>query len=178
MQAIVELATWLGNVSIAAEFETHREFARASTLKLWNPEIESFATVPAEVPPQLPPPTKHGPKPWPDIDFVQNEAACNLTEVRALNKPVGVRELFDFTPWYYSAVASPLIPAEQASHYLGMWSQLFDVEGFAGKWGLTTAERRHRCYNYVSDTRIESVRLTSRSCNSTHRAGRPGHVHF
>ena len=66
-----------------AEFEKQREFARAATLRLWNPALQSFATIPLPVPPQL---AKHGgPKPWPDIDFVQNAAACNLTAVRALN---------------------------------------------------------------------------------------------
>jgi len=101
-QAIVELATTLGNASVAEEFVRHREFARAATLKLWSAEIQSFATVPRLVPPQL---RGHGgPKPWPDIDFVQKSATCNLTAVRALNETVGVRELFAFTPWYYSQV--------------------------------------------------------------------------
>ena len=94
-QAIVELAAWLGNSSVVAEFEQHREFARAATLKLWNPGIESFVTIPLHVPPQRATHTK----PWPDIDFVQNAAACNLTAVRALNATVGVRELLGFSPW-------------------------------------------------------------------------------
>ena len=149
-QAIVELAAWLGNASIVAEFEQHREFARRSTLSLWNPKIESFATVPQDVPPQL---RKRaaGPKLWPDINFVQNAAACNLTAVRALNATVNVRELFGFMPWYYSAAASPLIPAADVSTYLPMFSQLLDRDGFAGTFGLTTAERRHACYNYTWD---------------------------
>ena len=109
-QAIVELAAWLGNQSVVEEFEQHREFSRAATLALWNPEIASFATVPRNVPPQLA--TRGGPKPWPDIDFVQKTAGCNLTAVRALDTPVGVRELFDFAPWYYSKALSPLIPPE------------------------------------------------------------------
>ena len=144
-QAIVELASWLGNTSISAEFEHHREFARNATLKLWNPEIESFATIPLHVPPGL------AAKPWPDIDFVQNAAACNLTAVRALNATVGVRELFGFMPWYYSHALSPLIPAGEVSTYLPMFGQLLERDGFAGAWGLTTAERRHACYNYSWD---------------------------
>jgi hypothetical protein len=51
---------------------------------------------------------------------------------------------------YYSACASPLIPAQDAARFLPMFGQLLERDGFAGKWGLTTAERRHRCYNYVS----------------------------
>jgi hypothetical protein len=72
-QAIVELATWLGNSSVAEEFVHHREFARRSTLALWNPTIQSFATVPLHVPPQLVG-ARGGPKPWPDIDFIQRSA--------------------------------------------------------------------------------------------------------
>ena len=34
-----------------------------------------------------------------DHHMLDPSQACNLTDVRALNKPVGVRELFDFTPW-------------------------------------------------------------------------------
>ena len=130
-----------------AEFEKQREFARAATLRLWNPALESFATIPLPVPPQL---AKHGgPKPWPDIDFVQNAAACNLTAVRALNETVGVRELFGFTPWYFSQAQSPLVPAEDVQKFLPMFGQLLEPQGFAGAWGLTTAERRHVCYNYT-----------------------------
>eukprot|EP01051_Picozoa_sp_SAG22_P018309 SAG22_NODE_3045_length_1990_cov_1.758858_3_plen_38_part_00 len=29
-----------------------------------------------------------------------------------------------------------------------MWSSLFDPDGFAGPFGLRTAERRAACYNY------------------------------
>lgn len=32
-----------------------------------------------------------------------------------------------------------------------MWEQVFDEAGFAGKFGLTTAEARHECYNYTWD---------------------------
>ena len=32
--------------------------------------------------------------------------------------------------------------------YLRMWAQLVDPDGFAGPWGLRTAERRSPCYNY------------------------------
>ena len=89
-------------------------------------------------------------KPWPDIDFVQNAAGCNLTAVRALNVTVGVRELFAFTPWYYADGADPLIPAAAVATHLPMWAQLLQPDGFAAAWGLRSAERRHACYNYVS----------------------------
>lgn len=57
--AIVELAAWLGNASVAQEFAVHREFSRKAMLSLWNPSIESFATVPLEPPPQVHGPVNH-----------------------------------------------------------------------------------------------------------------------
>ena len=164
----MELATWLGNSSVVTEFLTHREFARAATLALWNPAITSFATVPRRVPPQL---VGHA-KPWPDIDFVQNVDACNLTAVRALNVTVGVRELFGFTPWYYSACESPLIPAEDVAEYLPMFSQLLDKNGFAAAYGLTTAERRHACYNYSWDKECGQGKVTCGNSSRKHGSNR------
>ena len=167
-QAIIELATWLGNTSVVTEFLAHREFARSATLALWNPSITSFATVPRRVPPQL----VGGPKPWPDIDFIQNIQACNLTAVRALNVTVGVRELFGFTPWYYSMCESPLIPPEQVAKYSGMFAQLLDTDGFAGIFGLTTAERRHACYNYTWDKECGQGKMTCGNSSRRHGSNR------
>ena len=56
--------------------------------------------------------------------------ACNLTDVRAQGVPVGVRELFAFTPWYYSDGQDPLIPRSAVSTYLPMWDQLLDTHGY------------------------------------------------
>ena len=44
-----------------------------------------------------------------------------------------VRELHGYTPWYFN------IPPED---YSDAWKQLADEDGFKGKWGLTSAERR------------------------------------
>ena len=84
-----------------------------------------------------------------------------------------MRELFGYTPWYFSQAQSPLIPAEDVREFLPMFGQLLEPQGFAGAcklpqyrcplgcillktaamlWltgGLTTAERRHVCYNYT-----------------------------
>lgn len=69
------------------------------------------------------------------------------------NKTVGVRELLGYMPWYFSLPDAvdgkgQLIPPAAAVKYGGMWRQLFDKGGFAGPWGLRTAERRSPCYNY------------------------------
>ena len=84
------------------------------------------------------------------MSFVQNRS-CNLTAVRVQNKTVGVRELLAFLPWFFSTGQVPLIPYSGGEQYMGMWKQLFDPEGFAGKWGLRTAEKRHVCHNYTWD---------------------------
>ena len=93
--AIVQLAGIVGNTSIAAEFESWREFSRSATLdQLWNPQIGHFVTIPLPAPDGVP-----QPKPY---AYVQASERCNLTQVRATNRTVGVRELFGFSPWYFS----------------------------------------------------------------------------
>jgi hypothetical protein len=54
----------------------------------------------------------------------------------------GVRELIGYIPWGYYAPA----PSHDAA-----WKQLFDPQGFAGKFGPTTAERRSPRFRFASD---------------------------
>ncbi|MGB7263928.1 MAG: hypothetical protein WBC92_00340, partial [Terracidiphilus sp.] len=56
-------------------------------------------------------------------------------------KLAGVRELIGYIPWGYYTPA--------ASHDIA-WKQLFDPEGFAGKYGPTTAERRSPRFRFPS----------------------------
>ena len=44
--------------------------------------------------------------------------------------------------------------AARGHEFLGMFDQLFDSEGFAARWGLRTAEKRHPCYNYTVRLRL------------------------
>ncbi len=53
---------------------------------------------------------------------------------RGGDKPVDVRELHGYTPWYFHLPDPPLAVA---------WKQLMDPEGFFAPFGPTTAERRH-----------------------------------
>jgi hypothetical protein len=54
----------------------------------------------------------------------------------------GVRELIGYIPWeYYSPTPS----------HAAAWRQLFDPQGFAGKYGPTTAERRSPRFRFASD---------------------------
>lgn len=54
----------------------------------------------------------------------------------------GVRELIGYIPWEYGSPA----PSHAAA-----WKQLFDPQGFAGKYGPTTAERRSPRFRFASD---------------------------
>jgi hypothetical protein len=54
----------------------------------------------------------------------------------------GVRELIGYIPWQYY---SP------APNHAVAWRQLFDPQGFAGKFGPTTAERRSPRFRFASD---------------------------
>jgi hypothetical protein len=53
----------------------------------------------------------------------------------------GVRELIGYIPWQYTWPA--------AEHAVA-WKQLFDPQGFAGKYGPTTAERRSPRFRFAS----------------------------
>jgi hypothetical protein len=72
---------------------------------------------------------------------------------------------------YYSQALSPLIPAGDVSTYLPMFAQLVERDGFAGAWGLTTAERRHTCYNYSWDKACGRSSHMSTCGNSTGKHG-------
>lgn len=54
----------------------------------------------------------------------------------------GVRELIGYIPWQFY---SP------APNHSVAWRQLFDPQGFAGKYGPTTAERRSPRFRFASD---------------------------
>jgi hypothetical protein len=54
----------------------------------------------------------------------------------------GVRELIGYIPWQFYAPTP--------SHAIA-WKQLFDPNGFAGKYGPTTAERRSPRFRFASD---------------------------
>ena len=56
-------------------------------------------------------------------------------------KLAGVRELIGYLPWAYSSPAR--------DHDIA-WRQLFDSQGFDGKFGATTAERRSPRFRYCA----------------------------
>ncbi len=59
-------------------------------------------------------------------------------------KPVDVRELHGFTPWYFG------IPPHGKGYEVA-WKQLMDTQGFQAPYGPTTAERRHPGFTIFYD---------------------------
>lgn len=57
-----------------------------------------------------------------------------------------VRELIGYIPWYFDIPA----PSQAVA-----WKQLFDPQGFAGKYGPTTAERRSPRFRYSNPDKCQ-----------------------
>ena len=79
-----------------------------------------------------------------DYQYVNKTVPCNAT--------VEVRELLGLGPPWYFEVPDPAAGAGGLAKYVRAWEQLFDEQGFKAKWGPTTAERRHRCFNFTGST--------------------------
>lgn len=122
-RAIADFARAAGQTAEANEYA-----AKADTLehtveaKLWNPKDQFYEVV----------------SPAADSGIrKQKKFKDNGTALRF----AGVRELIGYIPWGYYGPA--------ASHDIA-WKQLFDVQGFAGKYGPTTAERRSPRFRFAS----------------------------
>jgi hypothetical protein len=122
-RAIAAFARSAGEDAIAQEYD-----AKADKLeglietKLWNPK-DNFYEV-------LSPAVDSGIRK--EKRFKDNGTAFELA---------GVRELIGYTPWGYYAPA----PGHDVA-----WKQLFDAQGFAGRYGPTTAERRSPRFRFAS----------------------------
>jgi hypothetical protein len=68
-------------------------------------------------------------------------AQKKFVDPRTVMQFSGVRELIGFNPWRFSG------PAPE--HGIA-WKQLFDPQGFDGKYGATTAERRNPRFRFAS----------------------------
>ena len=122
-RAIAEIATAAGDSEAAAEFNH-----KAGTLRtlietrLWNPKDQFYEVVSPAVNSGIRKQKK----------FVDPGTELQFS---------GVRELIGYIPWQFE------IPA--ASHAVA-WKQLFDPQGFDGKYGATTAERRSPRFRFAS----------------------------
>lgn len=122
-RAIAATARLTGDTKLAAEFE-----AKADTLntlietKLWNPRDQFYEV--------LSPARDSGIRA--QKRFIDPGSTLQLS---------GVRELIGYIPWQYASPA----PAHAVA-----WKQLFDPQGFDGKYGATTAERRSPRFRFIS----------------------------
>jgi hypothetical protein len=122
-KAIAATARLSGDVATAAEFE-----AKASKLngliesELWNPKDQFYEVV----------------SPAKDSGI---RAQKKFVDPGTTMQFSGVRELIGYDPWDFST------PAKE--HGVA-WRQLFDPQGFDGRYGATTAERRSPRFRFAS----------------------------
>jgi len=143
-----------------AALPNEASFSQSVVLDLhWNPKIDAFATIPGvkRAPTPSPPPPTGSPATThkrlsksPGEERQAPGNMCDLNAIRVPNEPVNARELLSFMPWYFSdgSDSAQLIPADRYKTYAGMFRELTDPQGYAAKWGLTTAEQRSACFNY------------------------------
>ena len=123
-RAIVDIAQEAGETSVAKEYAAKADVLEHTVeTKLWNPMDEFYEVV----------------SPAADSGIRKEKKFKNNGTVL---KFAGVRELIGYIPWEYYKPA--------ASHDVA-WEQLFNPEGFAGKYGPTTAERRSPRFRFPSN---------------------------
>jgi hypothetical protein len=151
-EVIVALAQATQNKEVETEFRYWMELSRSIVLDLhWNPQINSFAVIPLEDEGRSSKNDNSKRNNGPSHDH-SNKLECDLASVRIPNRPVNIRELLAFMPWYFDSLISSTTSRQDHDEYMKMWKQLFDDEGgFAAPYGLRTAEYRHQCYNYSWD---------------------------
>jgi hypothetical protein len=122
-RAIAATARAAGNTTLAAEYD-----AKADKLNhlietiLWNPKDQFYEVV----------------SPAKDSGIRVQKKFIDPGTTMQLS---GVRELIGYNPWNFS---SP------APDHAAAWKQLFDPQGFDGKYGATTAERRSPRFRFAS----------------------------
>lgn len=118
------------------------------------------------LPPPQPEPWRYRPFGCPVTSSWHNQYKYS-NQSFACNATVPVRELLGLgPPWYFEippgntgvhsvdavAYGGGGGGSDQDANYLAAWEQLFDPEGFQAVWGPTTAEQRHRCFNWSKAT--------------------------
>lgn len=122
-RAIAAFARTAGETELAAKYNAKADRLEQSIeTKLWNPKDNFYEVV------------------SPAADSGIRKEKRFKDDGTAL-KISGVRELIGYVPWGYYTPA----PAHDVA-----WKQLFDSQGFAGKFGPTTAERRSPRFRFAS----------------------------
>ncbi len=122
-RAIADFARDTGDAAEANEYAARADILRDTIeTKLWNPRDQFYEV--------LSPAADSGIRK--QKKFKDNGTVLKLA---------GVRELIGYIPWeYYQPTPSHDVA----------WTQLFNPQGFAGKYGPTTAERRSPRFNFPS----------------------------
>eukprot|EP00041_Stephanoeca_diplocostata_P031138 m.963503 g.963503 ORF g.963503 m.963503 type:complete len:887 (-) comp23896_c0_seq2:3267-5927(-) len=171
-RAIATIAAMSGNVTLADVFNQRADWAREVYLDLlWNDEIEFFSVYKLNLQhndrwacnctdnptcgntsvasaDRFATPHKEAVGFWSTLKSTShNTPGC--PPLWPCNKTANVRELLGLAPPYYFRV----VPTNDSgpTKYDAMWHQLANPAGFAGHWGPTTVERRHRCFNQSQD---------------------------
>ncbi len=122
-RAIAKIAAAAGDQATAAAFNR-----KADTLHtlietyLWNPKDQFYEVM----------------SPAADSGIRQQKKFIDPGTTMQL---AGVRELIGYIPWMFDIPSAPHAVA---------WQQLFDAQGFDGKFGATTAERRSPRFRFAS----------------------------
>lgn len=122
-RAIAQIAREAGDQGTASEFD-HKADALHTLIetRLWNPKDQFYEVM----------------SPAADSGIRKQKKFIDPGTTMQLS---GVRELIGYIPWMFD------IPA--AAHGVA-WKQLFDPQGFDGKYGATTAERRSPRFRFAS----------------------------
>ena len=122
-QAIVRIAGLKGDTALTAEFTRKAEEQRERIEHLlWNPKDQFYEVL------------------SPSADSGIRKQAKFKDPGTAMQFS-GVRELIGYIPWYFN------IPS--ARHAVA-WKQINEMQGFAARFGLTTAERRSPRFRYAN----------------------------
>ena len=139
--ALSRLSRAAGDAPGARGFAAEAARWRRATLSLWSAPLQFFVTRT-----RPPPAARMG-----DVRRRRTKLGCLMCPPPRRGQPrcppqwrddelVDVREIAGLTtPWYFGVAG-----AEHAA----AWRQLTAAGGFAAAWGFTTAERRHRCFNF------------------------------
>ena len=137
--ALATMASLLGEErSTIEEYRSDETRWRRALHSLWDETLQFFVT-----------------RTYPPPESRQEAIRKRRTKVGKLYSPPGpcppkwkngervnVRELMGLSWPFYHQQASP--------EHAVAWRQIKLEDGFAAKWGLRTAERRHTCYNFTT----------------------------
>lgn len=122
-RAIAKVAVDAGDPSTARQFETEATMIRGLIEShLWNPKDQFYEVM----------------SPSKDSGI---RAQKKFIDPDTTMKLAGVRELLGYIPWLFD---------EPPSEHAVAWKQLMDLEGFEGKYGPTTVERRSPRFRFAS----------------------------